>query len=187
MKKRFFLGFLVLLVAAGSVLVGCSSDPEEPDTWSNVTSLDQLNGTWNGSYSQTLSFQDFSGDEWEESMATLFGDATVTISATMHIVINANAKTTATSGSTTMTFSGSNINLAWAFITPNFSSEEGVTINDSNYSITIPFSSEAEELTDSDITEMLAYGLQINQNGTKVKIPAGVMDEDIPAMILVKQ
>lgn len=43
---------LVLVLVFGMTVVGCEIEPEA-DTWTNVTSLSQLNGTWKGSYSQT--------------------------------------------------------------------------------------------------------------------------------------
>jgi hypothetical protein len=192
MKKRYFSGLPVLLILAlGFVLAGCPTDAsEEQDTWSNVTSLNQIDGTWKGSYGETRDFKDFLGDSWDEnSMAPIFGNMKVTASAEINITIHASAKTQAMSIKTTMAFSGGNIDAVWTLIKQNMV-EPGaeVTFNDANHSISMTYGSQtAQPISDAEIAEMLAQGIQINQNGTKIKIPAGQIGDGSPEVILAKQ
>jgi hypothetical protein len=189
MKKWYFSGLSVLILALGFVLAGCANDTEEPDVWSDVTSFDQMNGTWKGSYSQTQSIQDFLGsDDGDESgLAEMFGDMKVTTSLEIITTINASAKTQSMSMNMTMTFSGGNIEAGWAMLKAFMGSEDGVTVNEANHSITMTESQDAESISDEDISELLNQNVQINQNGTKIKLPAGQMGEDSPELILVKQ
>jgi hypothetical protein len=188
MKKRYFSGLPVLLILAlGFVLAGCPTDASEEDTWSNVTSLNQMDGTWKGSYSETQDIKDYFGDFWDEnSMAPAFGNMKVTVSAEMTITINASAKTQATSMKMTMTFSGGNINVAWEMIKSSMGSGDGVTFNDANHSISMTSSQTAQPISDTEISEMLAQGIQINQSGTKIKIPVQIVGSRSEA-ILAKQ
>jgi hypothetical protein len=193
MKKNVFWGFgaLAVLLALGLVLAGCPTDTPEEDTWSTVTSLDQMNGTWKVSYSQTQSMEDFFGpsgeEEEEDDMAAMFGDMKVTTRVDMTMTLNASAKTRAVSGSTTMTFSGSNIAAAWGMLKAFMGSEDGATVNDANHSISMPYNQPAEAISDDEIVEMLALGIQKNQNGTKLKFPANSTGGDNPEMIFTKQ
>jgi hypothetical protein len=172
-KKNWF-GILVMVLVFGMAVVGCDNDPVNGggDTWSNVTSLSQLNGTWKGSYSFT---------ETEDGI-------TVKTTTEMTLNINASAKTESGTMKTTMAFSGAGITESWSGIKETFEEtfkETGVsvTFNDSNHSMsmTVTFS---DKFDDNDIAEMLASGIQINQNGTKVKQPAG---DGMPEIIMTKQ
>jgi hypothetical protein len=189
LKKNSFLGFgaLAVLLALGLVLAGCPNGTTD-DTWTDVTSMSQMNGTWKTSYNQTEAIKDFIGSSsWDNSMATLFGDMKVTTSVNMTIIINASAKTQAMSGTATMTFSGGNIATAWGTLKQNMGSGSGVTVDDAKHSITMPQNQPAETMSDATIAKMLADGMQINQNGTKIKVPAGTGEDDSPEMTLTKQ
>jgi polyribonucleotide nucleotidyltransferase len=63
---------------------------------------------------------------------------------------------------------------------------DDITVNDSNHSITMTDIDE-DDLDEEDIAEMLEGGYQINQKGTKVRIPAGTMDPEQPELIMTKQ
>lgn len=168
-KKNWF-GILVMVLVFGMAVVGCDNDPVNGggDTWSNVTSLSQLNGTWKGSYSFT---------ETEDGI-------TVKTTTEMTLTINASAKTESGTMKTTMAFSGAGIAESWSGIKETFK-ETGVsvTFNDSNHSMSMT-ETFSDTLDDNDIAEMLASGIQINQNGTKVKQPAG---DGMPEIIMTKQ
>jgi hypothetical protein len=189
-KNEFFVGMLALVLVFGMVLLGCPTDTaEEKDTWSNVTSLSQLDGTWKGSYSETRTVKEVMeeiGETWTTEMQIMFGDMKVTGDAEITSTINASAKTQSTSTQATLTFFGGNINLVWPEL-KKFMQNDGVTFNDTNHSATMAQSSEAQPLTDDDITELLESGFQINQNGTKIKMPAGSMGEGSPEIIMNKQ
>jgi len=124
------------------------------DTWSKVTSFSQVNGSWKAqpSYSSTLQG--------------------MTLSSTTDnyiITFNAALKTMSVSGSATTTISGGNIDELW----PNLKESLGnqgvgtATFNDANHSYTITYNNVIMALTDSELTQM---GLQINQDGSKLKM-----------------
>jgi hypothetical protein len=185
-KRRYVLGFAGVILAVSFVLAGCPIDSEEEDSWSNVTSLNQMNGTWKGSYSQTQAIKEFIGEEWNESMGQLLGDIKVTTSAEMTQTINAGAKTWAAVIKMTVTFSGGNTSVLWGTIKENMG-VSGATFDDTKHSMTYTYDEPAQPLSDGQISEMLASGIQINQNGTKIKMPAGAMEEGSPEIIFVKQ
>jgi hypothetical protein len=166
-KKNWF-GILVMVLVFGMAVVGCDNDPVNGggDTWSNVTSLSQLNGTWKGSYSFT---------ETEDGI-------TVKTTTEMTLIINASAKTQSGTMKITMAFSGAGIAESWSGIKEAFE-ETGFTFNDSNHSMSMT-ETFSDTFDDNDIAEMLASGIQINQNGTKVKQPAG---DGMPEIIMTKQ
>ena len=166
MNKNFFFSvMLAMVLVLGMTVVSCDNDPEG-DTWSNVTSLSQLNGTWKGSYTHT---------ETEDG---------ITVKTTVEVTqtINASAKTVSGTTKITMAFSGAGIAEAWPYIKEEMGGS-GVTFNDSNHSLSMTETFN-ESLDDDDIAEMLASGLQINQNGTKIKSPA---EDGMPEMIMTKQ
>jgi hypothetical protein len=176
-NKKFWLGILVIVLVFGMTVVGCDNGSTSggskggggADTWSDVTSLSQLNGTWKGSATLTSTEQ---GITMRMTM-----EMTMTITAT-------NATTGERSGTQkmTITFSGNSINTYWSDIKEGYPSEEGWTVNDSTYSVTTTDTIPSEPISMSDMN-----GAQINQNGTKVKVPAGIMDEDSPQIIFIKQ
>jgi hypothetical protein len=190
MRKNtwFVTGMLAVALISGMVLLGCPNDPPEEDTWSDVTSLDQLNGTWKGSYSESMTIKEFWGEEWDDSMTTQLGDIKMTISEEVTFTFNAAVKTQTTSEKTTVVFSGGKINEAeaWAAI-KSFFEGEGGEVNDNNHSMTGGGEPYEEQLYDKDIADILGSGLQINQNGTKIKIPASSMIKSSPELIMIKQ
>jgi hypothetical protein len=76
-NKKSFWGMLAAALVFGMILLACSDEPGESETWSDVTSVDQLNGTWKGSYSQTMSIKELMGDEWDASMQNFLGNISV--------------------------------------------------------------------------------------------------------------
>jgi hypothetical protein len=186
MKKRLFLSAILVL---GMVLVGCDDSPEVGDIWSNVTSLNQLNGTWKGSYSQTQTimqmYEELTGEPFPSEMQ-IYGNIRVTTRVDITSTINASAKTQAMSMVMTMTFSGGNISFLWPFIKELLSDQDGVTINDSNHSMSMTQSQPATVMDDEDIANFID-ALQINQNGTKIKLPAGIIGNGSPEIIMTKQ
>jgi hypothetical protein len=188
-NKNFLWGILAAALVCGVFLTGCPTDTEEEDTWSNVTALDQLNGTWKGSYSQTKTIQEYTeenGGTWNGTMAAAYGNMKVTSTMEITMTINANAKTRGQDIKMTMAYSGGNIDTLWASLKSSMGSGSGVTVNDSNQSITMTQSSPATAMPEAEITGMLDQGLKINQNGTKLKSPA---DEDsgMPEITFAKQ
>jgi hypothetical protein len=199
-KRRSFLaGILGVLLVFGLVLPGCSdgtSDetdtsgkpdkPNETDTWSAVTNLDQLNGTWKSSTNRTTTIK-----EWVESNGgilnaeaqSLFGDMTVNENSEVITIIDAAAQTQAYSMTGTFTFSGGNIGnpSVWETIDSMFLRDTNLTLttDDEKHSVTRTQTRPAQTMTEAEIAEMLAAGIQINQTGTKIKVPARLMGQEI--------
>jgi hypothetical protein len=184
----FRAGILSISLVFGLVLLGCPTDTtEETDTWSNVTSLDQLNGAWKGSHSQTMTIKEAMGETWNDDMQTIFGDIKVTANIQITITIDATAKTQALSMTAIQTFSGGNINTVWTMISGGVSGQEGVTVDNAKHSITITMSQSATSLSDTAIAELLDQGIQVNQNGKKVKVPADTIPSlELPEIVLTK-
>jgi hypothetical protein len=188
-NKKSFWGMLAMALIFGVVFLGCPNNTtEETDTWSDVTTLSQLNGTWKGSYSQTMTYKEMVGENWTSDMQTMVGDMKVTIGLEITLTINASDKTQASSMTMTQAYSGGNIDTIWSTISSGYSGQPGVTVDNAKHSITITSSQPAQSLSDEDIAEMLEQGLQINQNGTKVKLPAvTIMGTGSPEIVIIKQ
>jgi hypothetical protein len=164
-KKIIFWAMLAMVLAFWMMVIGCDdgSTNGEGDTWSNVTGFSQVNGTWKAPSSASFTAQG------------------ITITGTYNnyiITFNATAKTMSASGSTTQTYSGGSISLYWDDIKESMNDMgelDGVTVsaNDANHSITITYNNFSQTLTDEELTEV---GLQINQNGSKLKMAQGGME-----------
>jgi hypothetical protein len=189
----------LVVAAAALALTGCGGEDKAAlDTWSSVTSLDQIHGTWKGSYRETRTMKEFiqslpEGSEvtWNEGMAIIFADMNVTVSADMLLTIDAEAKTAATSGSATTAFSGGAILLVWPSLKDTILSQAGeaaekAVVNDANHSLTMPLDTPAQQMTEAETAEMLA-GMQINRDGTKIKVSPESVGADIPEIIFEKQ
>jgi hypothetical protein len=179
---------LVCLSIPGMMVIGCDTPTGgETDTWTNVTSLDQLNGTWKGSYRQSMTIKEAmeeQGGTWTSEMENIFGDIKLTVSVDITSTFNSSAKTQSTSTIMTQTYSGGNIAVLWTMISADYSGQPDFTVDDEKYSITMTQDGTVESISDEDIAELLNSGFQINQNGTKIKIPNF---EGIPELIFIKQ
>jgi hypothetical protein len=152
-NKKFLMAILVMTLVFGMALVGCGSGTEEEDTWTDVTSLSQLNGTWKGPLTGEAEYG---------------GGITMKFVGEYTYTIDAGAETLSISAKGTWTFSGSNIDSRWPDIKAD-AIENGLTVNDSDHSTT------GTQTTPNPIPVTLTIfsGWQINQNGKKVRIPAG--------------
>jgi hypothetical protein len=173
-NKKLWLGMLVLVLVFGMTVVGCDDSDSgnggggDPDTWTNVTSLSQLNGTWKGSFSLS---------ETEQGVTIkMTQEMTVTITAT-----NATTGTMSGTQKMTITYSGTGVNENWSEIKQGATSE-GWTVDDTNHSMSITDTIDSQSISMSEMD-----GVQINQNNTKFKLPAGVMEEGSPEIIFIKQ
>jgi hypothetical protein len=167
MKKGnvFLWGMPAVLLVFTLVLAGCDNDTTSGvDTWSDITSLEQLNGTWKGSGSSS---------EEEDGI-------TITATWELTITINASAQTLTGTVTITMTFAGAGIEQAWSSIKDDLG--EGVEFDNSKHSATM-----TQDMGTQSITLEEMNGVQINQDGTKLKIPEDAMDDGSPEMTLIKQ
>ncbi|MDR3160344.1 MAG: hypothetical protein LBU28_01870 [Spirochaetaceae bacterium] len=168
MKNTAFFGLPVFLLVIGFAVTGCETPTSEvPDQWTDVTALNQADGTWKGSYRETTS---------DEGL-------TVTNDFENTITINADEKTLSETIKVTTTFSGEGIDDLWDDIKAAIRQRvKGVSIpvyfNDKDHSITMTEAGTIP-IEDSDMA-----GVQINQYGTKLKI---LMEDIDSEMILTKQ
>jgi hypothetical protein len=192
-SKLFILGILGVLLTCGAVLLGCSDGTTEEtnttgetDTWSAVTSLSQLNGTWKGSLNRTMTIKEWAestGGIWNAEAQSLYGGMMVTDNTEATTTINAANKTQAFSMTRTISFSGGNIGTAWETMRSGFLGWSGFTIDDTKHSITRTQTQSPETLSDAEIAQTLANA-KINQTGKKIKGPA---DQGLPEIIYIKQ
>ncbi|MDR2517384.1 MAG: hypothetical protein LBC88_08405 [Spirochaetaceae bacterium] len=112
------------------------------------------------------------GDDWNEALQTQFGDMNMTTSVNKTWTINATDKTQESSTIYTYTFSGGNITTdgVWDAVKTGWP-ESDAEANDAAHSIT-GTSDRAETISpefSTDAAFIEAYGIQINQDGTKMK------------------
>jgi hypothetical protein len=139
----------------------------QTDTWSNVTRINQLNGTWSGTSSTTLTFRRFmesQGIDWTSDLQQFYGNMNVKVDLNLTMSINAGNRNGSINGTETFTFSGGNINSAWPALRDALA-EDGAVVNDRNRSIATPINV-SDSMTDSEIR-----GYRINQNGRKISVP----------------
>jgi hypothetical protein len=193
MKKRFLGVIGVLLV---SVFLSC--DNGTTDTWTDVISLDQIDGTWKGSSSQTMTIQELVvqlGQTWDGTMETLFGDMIATIDIDLTTTIDAGNGTQTVELIQTEIYSGGNIAAIWtsgSFKTTveqllnDNAVQNGNTVQfewiDANHSITITTNTGPNSINIGDMA-----GVKINQTGTQVIVPAGRIYTGSPPMTLTRQ
>jgi hypothetical protein len=178
-NKRFWLGMLGMALVFGLTVTGCDSGltDDEEDTWTNITSINQLDGTWK--------IQD--NNIWVEGI--IRGDnhnyIMQKIRAVGFTTINTKAKTWLLSGKFIATFSGTGLNDVcdfasyWSYISNYYSSlnyyisdnANYIIIDNANHTVTIPYYEEY----DIDYDEYYRHQnmFQINQNGKKLRVLTG--------------
>jgi len=204
---------VLLVFGLGLLFAGCDNGTTG-DTWKDITSFDQLDGTWKGFYSQdNVSIIDLIEGEGlppemqgmmqtvmqdiiqsvmkemsippfliETMIETMLASIKASIKADILITIDASAKTQAMSITPTLTFSGVS-DLIWFAIKAGLGSSD-VKFDDKNHSVAMSFDDlPATALPD----DLLTKGLQINQNGRKIKVPADSLVPGMPEMIFEKQ
>ena len=151
-KKSLWLGILVLALVFGMTVVGCSNGTtDNVETWSVVTSMFQLEGTWKGSTTYLYPHP------------SLDITATATYEMTMNVVAANTTKGTATGTiKVTESFFGSDLVPNWPGIKDDLE-DVGFTVNDATHSGTRTDTMGSEIVTLSDMGVVM-----INQNGTKV-------------------
>jgi len=191
---------LVIALVWGITIAGCDngSTSSKRDTWSDVTDISQMDGTWKGTYSQkdipVMDFITQMGLIMDPMIQFMLVDMKVTTDADITITINAREKTQATSVTTTATFSGQYIDLFWMALQQNADileslAEEGiiVTLNDAQHAISTSTDLPAETMSEDEIADLINSGLQINQKGNKIKVPADIILDGTPEIVFDKQ
>ena len=151
---------------------GSSGGGGAPAEWSNVTSLNQLNGTWRGNFTVTMTFRQLveaGGQRWDSDWQNYYGNMMVAIRVDGTWSLNASTRRLTESLTETRTFSGGNINATWSHMSI-FYRNQGWSVNDSARSISWT-SFDSLTLTNADVAEALNSGVQINRNRTQVRVP----------------
>ena len=192
MKKNvWFLGLLACALALGTLLAGCETPTNAgKDKWLPVTSLRQLDGTWEFSYSETQTLAEWAaGAEYildcladdlppeallSLTMISTMDNVKVTAEVEGTLTINASEQTQSSSGTAAMTFSGDGSKGAYTMLKlmSGKLDEYGipdVLFNDSKQSMTVPYEF-GPELIDDDYIEAILATMEINQNGKKIRI-----------------
>jgi len=99
----------------------------------------------------------------------------------INLIINASAETLTLNSISTFTCSGADIDSKWAAIKAVYG-DPGAEIDDTNHTIKVTENETISNITSSDVA-----GLKINQNNTKIKLPAGALGDGKPEIIFTKQ
>jgi hypothetical protein len=178
------LGMLVLVLALGLIFVGCGGGSEEPDTWTPVASIDQLNGTWKGSYYETMLLKEYGWfkTNWGAEQEELFGNMNISVGFDEIFNINAGAGTMTQTVFSKQIFSGGKISTGWNYIR-SWDWGDG-TVNDKDHAISWTYNSEPGSLASFN---WYIKNIQINQNGKKIKFDTFIGDKPLPDYTLTKQ
>jgi len=198
MNKNFVFSIMMLMAFIfGLMVVGCDNGTTSKDTWSDITSLDQMDGKWRCTYTEkNISMKDLledAGMPLDPDMNTnVLKDIKVTIIADITLTIDASEQTFATLIKATGIFSGKNVGILWEVIKMQLESMEeveGVTITiiDRTHSVIVNYNYPTSPIPNEYIEGITGSGLQINQSGTKIKIPADALEEGTPELIFYKQ
>jgi hypothetical protein len=192
MLKKSLSGMMALFIGLMLVftMAGCNNPTGGGggDTWSNITSLNQVHGTWKMSFTQSMPIREYMenvrGQTWTIQDAIAAGDMRVIYSFESTQNINANTGIMTGTVTDTTRFTGGNINTVWSTFKQIFSAAPGfsMTFNDSNHSMIVTGNILPGLVSVGDFV-----GSQINQNGTRIRILAGVSYPGSPEIIATKQ
>ena len=185
-NKKILFVIPVIVLVFGMIAAGCDNGTNGNDTWSNLTSLDQLNGTWKGSNSVTMTYKEhmhYNDEYWESNgLGVIYGnDLKVTQFIEMTITFYTSTKTVTQNIKQILTYTGNKIATVWTNIKDEYEGETGISINDIDYSVSAVIDLD-QILTESDIDNLLTKW-QISQSGNKLKPPSN----DFLVEILTKQ
>jgi hypothetical protein len=164
-KKRALFGFLVIVCIFGLMVIGCKNNQNngETDIWSNVTSFNELEGTWKQLSNVVFPVRD---GTWYSELEYY------------KLIFDVSAKTLTVSRIYTDVYSGGNTEIweSWKETWKNSeqelanvaTGEYSYMYNELNHSITSVSNNRTETLTDEGIIEIM-NSIKINQNGTKLK------------------
>ena len=163
------LGLSILLLAFVFVFTGCDSNGDS-DSWSSVVSVEHLNGSWQGSYSQDMPIKDYMETYeggWDPSLQIVYGDMNVISTVDINTTINSDIMRQTGTVRVTERFSGGNISTLWPFFKQGFEAMgTQVQVNDDNYSMSVI------QVINQTVSLADFAGLEINQNYNKVRFRA---------------
>ncbi|MDR2842837.1 MAG: hypothetical protein LBV52_06520 [Spirochaetaceae bacterium] len=178
--KKIYLCVLIFGISAY-----CFSE----ETYSDVTDLEQLTGKWVASYEKTYDLESAIGiyyiptDDWVDETWEFYKD----IKAVVKIEVTLDCYETSDKDDDDDTedyeypnmqfsarikakieFLGKNINVLWDYLKSRNSDDE-LTFNDADYSITMEYNSGPEPIYDTNISSSLD-SFKINKDRTKLKV-----------------
>ena len=171
MKKLRFLGLLTVLLVLALVFAACGGGGAA-DIWEPLGGVDQLDGAWRGSFSQTMrvsQWEEAIGGVWHSELQEFYGQMDMRISLEKSIRINTNTGRMWGVEREARAYSGGNIREAWPAIRRDFL-VSGWNINDSNYSASINYNVESV-VSNRNMGAVLLSRIEINQNGKRIRIP----------------
>jgi len=181
-------GIIALTAVIGFSMIACGDpdDPEEPDEWSPVTNLSQLNGRWAGSGNLSQEYINAMNGNMEGKLAP-HGNTISSGKLEWDFTINSateEIKTHSYDFIHTISGSGLNNNDFWNIME---SMAEYITINREQQTMTLSYTESDEfssiDETFGDINKFISQ-FEINQNGKKIKY---TMEIYVVEMILVKK
>ena len=175
-KNLWLLGVLVFIFASCNPATEPGSGPK--DIWSDITSLDQVGGTWAGTQTRTMPLKDILEalgllKNADPLLEAVIKDVNVDIAARTTVIIDSGEETMSGTVNMAAAFSGGNTDMLWIIMKEYVSQEmlpPGASIDDESRSITMDYDQPPTDVTLEDLAP-----LQINQNGTKLKM---VIDSD---------
>jgi hypothetical protein len=183
-RKNGVAAALSVLLSFGLAFTGCDIDEPEDgggggETWYTVTSLEQIDGTWQWADTETQTIEAFFQQNGLSETENLYGAIIVT--QTREIIMTFDAGTGSASATWTIVFSGGNINVpeVWNDLKSLPGAEE-TTANDENHSLTKTITAPAA------VDESMMADMLINSAGNKLKMPSYSMGEGSSAMIFTK-
>jgi hypothetical protein len=189
-KLNYFLlvFFLLLLIACGKNSKTTEQRQRKIDgidikdildadpSWSYVTDLSQLDGIWEGFYS--------------EIHTTLISGITVKFETEVIQTVDASVKNASLFIKSNQTFHGDTIDKHWASIKGEYAAgSKIIMIDDVNHQITVTVTQDvSKHYSDENISQTLASTLlQINKTGDKIRYPSGGYDGEEPHIIILSK
>jgi len=180
MKNAYKLvGIIALALVIGFSMAGCpssTSSTAEPDTWTDVTDSDQIIGTWKGSFTETFT---------KDNVSSLPSNVTMKIAREITAIV-VDGQSPSVSEKQTWTFSGQNSGVVYNMIKDDVFDQDTNVLNLPNGWYDFDDSTKTIIMTPS-VPPSAPEGIQINQSGTKLKVPAGSSLGNSKDVIFTKQ
>ena len=171
MNKLKIMWLFVVLVALGVSYSACASTGKVPE-WSDVSSLEQLNGTWNTLLTRNetiVGMLEAQGQTLDLFVKGLLGDMGVQLTLDWDITFNTAQQTLSATGKSTFAFSEGTTNILWMIlkqvIVSGLSGGREMKANDLNNTF-----ESSNTFGPMSIPGIEGLGkMEINRNGTQVR------------------
>ena len=191
-SKKFWMRMLVIVMVFGMMVINLifPARVTADDLWANVPNLNLLNGTWKGSFSQSLTDKEYM-ERTDAPQGVKVLNIIHTIEVEITIIFDASTETISKSGTIKTTLSGTDINLLqMKHPVGEVKTSDGtgtIIFDDANHSQKFTF---FDIKSYEDETEDMTF--QVNQTRTKIKIISldlggGDIGKILPGSIMTKQ